>query len=115
MVHRSASHDAERDNAMQEDELKLVVFPAMADRKALAVKFGSSAWIPFYLYVLHLSLKHFTVLAHFRINHGADAREIHFHRRRVTFYHQELELWKQGKDVWEAARDESALVCSGRP
>jgi hypothetical protein len=41
-------------------------------------------------------------------------RPLHYFRRIIAFYHQEIHLRSQGDDVWDAAHADGTLVTSGR-
>jgi len=99
---------------MREDEQETAHIPAAIYRVTLAQKYGEPEYIPHYIAATRQHLHDSLVTAWSLVSDNADSAVIHFHRRLVAFYHQELELWGQGADVWLSAMEDHAHVLFGR-
>jgi len=114
IVHRTKGKDPSRDERMATDELSYAMNPTAVDRIYLQQRYGHTAWVPYYLFVIRRRLKREVANAHVSITENASEYTIHFWRRVIAFFHQEVELWTQGVTVWNAASSESVLVMYGQ-
>ena len=113
IVLHSKRKDRARDEQMKSDEFAKAMAPATSDRLVLQRKYGTTGWVPYYLFVIRRRLKQELAAAHVRIEQGAPAYVTHLSRRLIAFFHQELELWSQGERAWNAASEEGTLIMYG--
>jgi hypothetical protein len=114
IVQRSKTYDRVGCEHVDED-ISHVIRSAFFDRTTLRRKYGPTAWLPYYLFVMRRCLNQAAATARVKIKQGDPACIADVFRRLVSFIHQEVELLSQGEKVWDAAREEGSLVMFGRP
>src|SRR5262245_17412343 len=114
IVLHSGENDPDLTNKMREDEQSTVHMTAAMERATLTQQYGEREFVPHYISTIQQRLCDTLVTARGLVSDNADSATIHFHRRIIAFYHQEMELWGQGHDIWLAAIEDRAHMIFGR-
>jgi hypothetical protein len=108
IVRRDPVQDPEQKSWMRRDEHYNAWHPAERLRHKLQQQ--SDNWLEAYVDAMKDHLDR--VLEH--VHTLRTQRRLHYFRRIIAFYHQEIDLRSQGDDVWDAAHADGALVMAGR-
>lgn len=106
--------DPEVTYKMRMEEFEYAYKNAMFTRIDMERQHPEDTWIQVYLSFIRERMDCELSIARHELVETTDPKIIHFWRRIIAFFHQELELNSQGNNVWNAAHDAEAMVMLGR-
>jgi hypothetical protein len=114
IVRRDARQDPEESRDMRTKEFEYAWYPISSTRVRMQRDLPNEAWIEPYLSLVRERMEKELSIARHEVALATSLETIHFWRRIIAFFHQELELNSQGEAVWWAASEAEAFVIYGR-
>jgi predicted DNA-binding protein (UPF0278 family) len=97
---------------MQKKEREYAWIDTAHTRHAMTLEYPD--WVEPYLSYLRERMDKELSIARNEIIRAKKSKTVHYWRRIIAFFHQEIELFSQGEDVYAAAFDSGAMVVLGR-
>lgn len=113
IVRRDTRLDPERTSEMHLKAYEYAMADTMLTRIVMQRDHPNDTWIQPYLSFLHERMDKELAVARREVAEANDTQTIHYWRRIIAFFHQELELNAQGAEVWMAAYEAEAMVMYG--